>query len=136
MAADQEISSMQLRHYVLSALLFVGSTGLALRDARAEDKAVCSVKTTRAACPGKEAESFKKCDGKASCDKTVEAKTAAACTEAAVAACANDRLDVTKSKTITATWNGQPLKSKSGKEDLCLDYAKRAAEFDKCGPAK
>ncbi|HTU62843.1 MAG TPA: hypothetical protein VMF89_30495 [Polyangiales bacterium] len=126
---------MQLRHFVLSAVLFAGSTGLALSEARAEDKAVCSVKTTRAACPGKEAESFKKCDGKASCDKTVEAKSAAACAEAATAACANDRLDVTKSKTITATWNGQPLKSKSGKEDLCLDYAKRAAEFDKC-PAK
>ena len=127
---------MQLRHYVLTVLLFAGSAGLFVRGARAEDKAVCSVTTTRAACPSKEAESFKKCDGKASCAKAVEAKTAAACSEAATAACANDRLDVTKSKTVTATWNGQPLKSKSGKEDLCLDYAKRSAEFDKCGPAK
>jgi hypothetical protein len=32
---------------------------------------------------------------------------------------------------FTATWNGQAVKSNSG-----LDYAKRATEFDKCGPAK
>lgn len=120
---------MQLRHYFLAALFFAGSASLTVH---AEDKATCSVTTTRAACPGKEADSFKKCDGKASCSKSVEAKTAVACAEAATAACANDRLDVTKSKTITATWNGQPVKSKAGKEDLCLDYAKRAAEFDKC----
>jgi hypothetical protein len=126
---------MQLRHYVLTALFVTTAAGFGVSGAQAEDKAVCAVTTTRAACPGKEAESFTKCDGKASCSKNVEAKSAVACAEAATASCANDRLDVTKNKTITATWNGQPVKSKSGKEDLCLDYAKRAAEFDKC-PAK
>jgi hypothetical protein len=120
---------MQVRHYVSIVMCLVG---LSVSSARAEDKAVCSVTTTRTACPGKEAESFAKCDGKASCSKTVEAKSPDACAEAGTTACSNDRLDVTKSKTITATFNGQPVKSKSGKADLCLDYAKRAAEFDKC----
>ena len=42
---------------------------LASAPASAQDKGDCSVSYTRAACPGKEAESFAKCDGKASCAK-------------------------------------------------------------------
>jgi hypothetical protein len=93
----------------------------------------CDINYTRTACPGKEAISFKKCDGKASCVKTGTAESEDACRTKAVAACANDRLDITKSKVITATFNGKPVKNKAGGEDHCADYAERAAEFNKCG---
>ena len=108
------------------AALALAGPGLAL----AED---CSVHYTRTACPGKEAESYAKCGGKQSCSKPVAAASAAACQAAALKACANDRLDITRSKVIGASYKGQALKSSSGKEDFCLDYDKRAAEFDKCG---
>ncbi|MBW8829898.1 MAG: hypothetical protein JF606_10775 [Burkholderiales bacterium] len=102
--------------------------------AHAQDKGECEVHYTRTACPGKEAESFAKCEGKASCNKRVEtAATPQACQTVALKACANDRLDVTKSKVITAVFKGQALKSATGKADFCMDYEKRAAEFDKCG---
>ncbi len=92
----------------------------------------CVVHYTRAACPGKDAESFAKCDGKASCDKKVNADTPEACQAAALKACANDRLDITKSKIIGAHYKGSVLKSATGKEDFCADYDKRSAEFDRC----
>lgn len=101
--------------------------------AHAQAQGECAVHYTRTACPGKEAESFAKCDGKATCVKQVEAATPQACQAAALKACANDRLDVTKSKEITASYQGQALKSATGKDDFCVDYEKRAAEFDKCG---
>lgn len=88
---------------------------------------------TRTACPGKEAISFKKCDGKASCVKAVTADSAEACRVKAVDACANDRLDITKSKVVSATFNGKAVLNKAGGADHCLDYAARAAEFNKCG---
>lgn len=110
----------------LSALLFcIGSTS-ALAGS-------CEISYTRTACPGKEAISFKKCDGKASCTKSTTADTEAACRIKAVEACANDRLDITKSKVITATFNGKAVLNKSGGSDHCADYAERSAEFNKCG---
>lgn len=93
----------------------------------------CDINTTRTACAGKEAISFKKCDGKPSCTKTATTDTPDACRAKAVAACANDRLDITKSKVITAMFNGKPVKNKAGGTDHCLDYAEREAEFNKCG---
>ena len=93
----------------------------------------CDINTTRTACTGKEAISYKKCDGKPSCVKTVSVDTADACRAKAVAACANDRLDITKNKVITATFNGKPVQNKAGGADQCLDYAERAAEFNQCG---
>jgi hypothetical protein len=92
----------------------------------------CDVGYTRTACPGKDAISFTKCDGKASCVKNTTADTADACRAKAVAACANDRLDITKSKVITATFDGKPVLNKAGGPDHCLDYAAREAEFNKC----
>ena len=93
----------------------------------------CELKTTRTACPGKEAISFKKCDGQASCSKTVSVDSAEACRTKAVAACANDRLEITKSKAINATFDGKPVSNKAGGMDHCLDYSARAEEFNKCG---
>ena len=72
-------------------------------------QAECVVHYTRTACKGQEAVSFKKCDGNASCDKTKEAADAAACAAAALKSCANDRLDITKYKEITADFDGTPL---------------------------
>ena len=126
-------------HHALAAAVVALSFACGASAVQAEDKPAatgCTVTTARTACPGKEAESYKKCDGQKSCSKSVAAASADACVAAATASCSNDRLDVTKSKTITATWKGQPLKMKSGKEDVCLEYAKRAAEFDKCPATK
>lgn len=100
--------------------------------AHAEDKAACAIKYTRTACAGQETESYKKCDGKASCVKQEAATSADQCKAAAVAACSNDRLTVTASKVINASYEGKPLKSASGKDDFCADYPKRAQEYDQC----
>lgn len=108
------------------------ATGLTWTVAHAEDKADCAISYTRTACPGKEAISYAKCDGKANCIKTVPAASAQACQAAALKACANDRLDITKSKVVGASYKGEALKSASGQDDFCADYDKRAAEFDKC----
>lgn len=99
----------------------------------AQAYAGCDLTYTRTACPGKEAVSYKKCDGKQSCVKPAAADTAEACRVKAVAACANDRLDITKNKVVSATFNGKPLMNKAGGADHCLDYAEREAEFNKCG---
>ncbi len=93
----------------------------------------CDLHYVRTACPGKEEISFKKCDGKASCTKTVKAESLDACRVKAVAACPNDRLDITKSKAISATFDGKPIPNKAGGTDHCLDYPERASEFNQCG---
>ena len=89
----------------------------------------CEVSVTRTACPGNEEISYKKCNGKASCSDFQEAATADACKELATNECANNRLTVTKSKVITATFDGAAVAAGA---DLCLTYANRATEFDKC----
>ena len=92
----------------------------------------CEISYTRTACAGKEDISYKKCDGKQSCTKAVTVNTVDECRSKAVAACANDRLDITKSKVIAATFNGKSISNKAGGTDHCLDYAERAAEFNQC----
>jgi hypothetical protein len=123
---------MKIRH-AISALFAVTLLSRMLPIAEADSASDCDVTYTRTACPGQEAESYKKCDGQQTCTKHVAAASEAACVEAAINACANDRLDITKSKVITAKYKGKALKSKSGKDDMCLDYAKRDAEFNQCG---
>ncbi|MBF0584533.1 MAG: hypothetical protein HQL80_09920 [Magnetococcales bacterium] len=89
---------------MLAGLVFasVGLAGAAYAD--------CVIHYERTACQGKEAESFKKCDGKAACDKAVkDAASKEACAAAALKACDNDRLDITKYKKITADFGGQAL---------------------------
>lgn len=92
----------------------------------------CAIEYVRTACPGKEAESYSKCAGKQSCVQPEQAADEKACQAAAVKACANDRLTVTKSKVIKAKFDGKAIMSTSGKEDFCADYANRAKEFDQC----
>ncbi|MBF0454096.1 MAG: hypothetical protein HQL72_04665 [Magnetococcales bacterium] len=80
---------------------FIGITSIA--------SAECTVDYTRTACKGQEAISYKKCDGKQSCQKVKEADSLHACWQAALKSCNNGRLDITKYKKITATYNGQQL---------------------------
>ncbi len=119
---------MNIRHAIFSAVALLSAQLVYAGD--------CAVQYTRTACPGKEAESFAKCDGKATCIKTAPADNAQACQDVALKACANDRLDVTKSKVIAASFDGKGIKSASGKDDFCMDYAKRDAEFNRCDAKK
>jgi hypothetical protein len=122
---------MKIKHALSIAFTFAMVSQM-LPVAEAEEGADCEITYTRTACPGQEAESYKKCDGKQSCSKKVAAASEAACAEAAVQACSNDRLEITASKVIHASFKGKALKTKSGKEDMCLDYAKRDTEFNQC----
>lgn len=92
----------------------------------------CELKFTRTACPGKEEISYKKCDGAKSCSEFVEAASAKECGEAAVKACENKRLDITKSKVINATFDDKKITTASGKDDFCTDYKNAATEFNQC----
>jgi hypothetical protein len=92
----------------------------------------CEVSYDRTACTGKDTESYAKCEGKKTCTKVETAEDESECKEAAAKACANSRTDITKSKVITAKWNGKEVTSKSGKKDFCEDYDKKATEFNKC----
>jgi hypothetical protein len=86
----------------------------------------CVLKTTRVACPGKEKESFSKCDGKASCDEKVAADSAKECAEKAAKSCDNSRPAITKSKTVSATFDGKPIE---GGKNVC---ASERPDYNKC----
>ncbi|MBI2382439.1 MAG: hypothetical protein HYV16_16945 [Gammaproteobacteria bacterium] len=92
----------------------------------------CEFETTRTACPGKEDISYKKCNGKPTCADFAEAADAKQCKELATAACENKRLNITKSKVITAKFDEQPITTDSGKTDFCEEYSKKDQEFNKC----
>ncbi len=89
----------------------------------------CSVRYVRTACPGKEVESYSKCGGAKECNKNEQAASAAACIGNAKRACANSRLDITKSKVITATFDGKVLKGPFAGGNFC---AAKRADFNKC----
>jgi hypothetical protein len=80
---------------------FMGLTSLA--------NAQCAVDYTRTACAGQEAISYKKCGGNQSCQKIKKADSNRSCWQAAIKSCNNGRLDITKYKQISASYNGQPL---------------------------
>jgi len=92
----------------------------------------CIVHYVRTACEGQEETSYKKCDGQQECDKAKEAASLEECQAAALKSCGNDRLDITKSKVITATYKGEAIKSASGNDDFCADYENRDAEYNQC----
>ena len=93
----------------------------------------CAVHYVRTACTGQEATSYKKCDGNQTCVKYKKADTVEACQAAAVKSCRNRRLNITKNKVINAEFQGQRIQTASGKDDFCLEYEKRAEEFNQCG---
>lgn len=73
----------------------------------------CVLHVKRDACEGKNAESFAKCGGKAECDETKKTGSADACAKQALKACENvgDRQQVTKSKVITAKFDGKDVEN-------------------------
>jgi len=95
---------MKTTIFTLGLLTSLGFSGFAIAD-----DSGCVVHYVRTACQGQEAESFKKCDGQAECDKTKPADSAEACAAAALKSCDNSRLDITKYKVITAKYNGEAL---------------------------
>lgn len=109
--------------YLLVATLFIFN---------ASAFAKCIVHYNRTACPGKEEISYKKCKGKKECDKRKPAKTLEQCQKKARKSCKNTRFDITKSKVITATWNGKAIKSAEGDTDFCLKYENKGTEFNQC----
>jgi len=92
---------------IIGAFGLVATLGFA--GAAFADDSGCVVHYVRTACQGQEAVSFKKCDGKAECDKTKAADSAESCAAAALKSCSNSRLDITKYKVITAMYNGEAL---------------------------
>lgn len=92
----------------------------------------CEINFDRTACPGQEAISYKKCDGEKTCTEYKETASAAECATAATADCENKRLNITKSKVITATFDGVPLKTAAGSSDFCTAYALKDKEFNHC----
>jgi hypothetical protein len=90
-------------------------------------QAGCVIHYNRTACPGQEAVSYSKCNGTKECDKEDSAAISLkACEQAAAAACANTRLQITKSKVITATFNGKALR---GGSNFC---ASNRPDFNQC----
>lgn len=112
--------------FILAAVICMPSASYAEGDTQ------CAVNYTRTACTGEEATSFKKCDGNASCTKYKEADSADACRVAAMKSCRNRRLNITQAKVITAKWQGAELLTASGNSDFCVEYEKRAEEFNHC----
>jgi hypothetical protein len=81
----------------------------------------CVITVTRTACPGKEAESYSKCPGgSASCAEVLPdgAANPEDCAIAAIRACNNKRVDITKNKSIVAYYDKQPLLNS---KDFCLE---------------
>ena len=103
---------MSTRHHVFASLLLSLAMGSALAGE-------CVLQITRTACPGKEKDSFSKCDGKASCNESVPAASASQCAIKAKSGCANKRYEITKYKKVTATYDGTTIES--GK-DFCVDH--------------
>ncbi len=92
----------------------------------------CAVNYVRTACAGQEETSFKKCDGEKECTKLKTASSVEECRKVATESCSNSRLDITKSKVITAKFEGEAIQTASGKDDFCLEYKNRSAEFYQC----
>lgn len=105
--------------FILPVFFVLSSTAFA--------KDECVLHFKRVACSKeKEAESFSKCDGKAECDKKIEATSDKDCAKKAMKECENARLNVTKSKEITATYDGKPVMD--GKQFCASDRP----DFNKC----
>ncbi len=110
---------MNIRTAALAAACFLSLTVVA--------EAACVIHYNRTACPGKETESYSKCNGTKECDKEdTSATSPAACEQVVAAACANTRLTITKSKVITGKFNGKALR---GGSNFC---ASNRPDFNQC----
>ncbi|MBF0123716.1 MAG: hypothetical protein HQL60_00105 [Magnetococcales bacterium] len=94
-----------MKKLAIATASFAVVLGLAL-PSFAED---CNLTYTRVACAGKEADSYKKCEGKPSCTQAKPAASKQECLDLAKKACDNDRTDITKYKGITAAFGAEKL---------------------------
>jgi hypothetical protein len=85
------------------------SAALLLFSAAAAQAGDCTLDYARVACKGKDAEAFKKCDGKAACAVKKETADKAACAALAAKECENSRTDITKFKAVAASFGGEKL---------------------------
>lgn len=92
----------------------------------------CAIHYVRAACPGAEATSYRKCGGKPTCTKMKIADSVEKCQRLALNACRNLRVLITESKVITADYKGKPIQTKNGNDDFCLEYPNRELEYFQC----
>ena len=115
---------MQSFKILFSGILFSGVL-LASSFASAD----CVVHYKRTACSGQEPISYKKCGGKQECDKVKRADTKEECMEQAAKSCRNKRLEITKSKVITATWDGEVLTGPYEGGNFC---GPDREDFNKC----
>ena len=104
----------------LSGVLLSGVT------ARADSKNICEVTVTRIPCKGKDAESFKKSDGKPTSTNPHKKSSLQSCTDFAKSECAILRPGVTKAKEVTAKFEGNAIE---GGKNLC---AADRPDFNKC----
>jgi hypothetical protein len=88
----------------------------------------CLVTVTRTACPGHEAESYSKCDGKQTCTEKFVVATPQDCSAATLNACVNvpARQQITKSKVITSEFDGKTVE---GGRNFCDP---NRPDFNKC----
>ncbi|MCP4700843.1 MAG: hypothetical protein GY862_28915 [Gammaproteobacteria bacterium] len=119
-----------MKRIVLFAVGFILSFNAV--QAEEEEANFCVVYYTRTACKGQEAISYKKCGGQQSCKRYKLLDSLEACQKEALNGCNNKRLHITKSKVIMAEYKGKVIKSKTGKEDFCLDYENRDKEYNQC----
>ena len=103
---------MPTQQRTLAAMLLT----LAMGSAYAGD---CVLQITRTACPGQENESFSQCNGKPGCTESVPAASASQCALKAKSSCANKRLDITKYKKVSATYDGAAVE---GGKDFCVGH--------------
>lgn len=88
----------------------------------------CRVTVTRDACPGHEKVSYNKCGGKQTCDEVKKVDKQEMCLKEATRACTVFRTKETKSKKVTATFDGAPL---NNGQDFCSP-PKPEFNYDKC----
>lgn len=120
--------SVNSEGYFMKKTVGVTAAFLGLVLASSAYAADCVIHYKRTGCPGREDESFSKCGGQRECDKDADASTEAACIAAAKEACPNSRLEITKSKLITAKFKGKTLPGPYG-GNFC---APNRPDFNKC----
>jgi len=111
---------------VLAGILATHASADGKKAAQKTTAGGCVITVTRTACPGKEKESYSKCNGKQSCEIADSAATVQDCAAAALKACEMLRPQVTKSKAVTAVFGGAPVEN--GKNFCAADRT----DFNQC----
>lgn len=88
--------------FTLASIVFLSNSSFAL---------TCKLTVTRIACLGREAEAYSKCKGQKTCDEIVQVESIQQCEQEALDACQNAKLEITKQKTITVTFEGTTVDS-------------------------